>query len=351
MRRCKAEPPVAETLRVIDFGPSSPVRSQTLWHAIAYGVSAGSPATLSFTRPTAPYVCLGYHRGLDELDADYCRENGLKVLRRMVGGGPVYLDPDQLFFQICLPARAVPTGRSKALRMLLEPAVVAFRVGGVPAVLDDDLEICLGDIKICGHGAGQIEQAVVVCGNLIERFDHVRATRVLALSDPAQRDQTLTLMRRFVAPAPVDPTVFQAAMISAFSAALGLDPIPAELSGVERTQLQALDEQFTSETWLTGPGARSAVTGTRARARQVKVRARIWTLGASFDGARVAAGVVRGTIDQVRVHDRGLNGSTRTVERALTGIPVDSVAPVLAGFGEPGRRLCNAFAAADGGKL
>jgi len=342
---------MAETLRVIDFGPSSPLRSQTLWHAIAYGVSAGAPATLSFTRPAAPYVCLGYHRGLDELDTDYCRENGLTILRRMVGGGPVYLDPDQLFFQICLPARAVPSGRANALRMLLEPAVAAFRVGGVPAVLDDDLEICLGDIKICGHGAGQIEQAVVVCGNLIERFDHLRATRVLALSDPAQRDQTLALMRRFVAPAPVDPAVFQAAIVSAFSEAFGFDAMFGELTGIERTQLRAIDEQFTNETWLTGPGPRPPVTHTGLRARQVKVRARIWTLGASFDGARISAGVVRGTIDQVRVHDRGLNGSTRKVERALTGIPVDSVVPVLAGFGEPGRRLASAFATADGGKL
>ena len=39
----------------------------------------------------------------------------------MVGGGPVYLDADQLFFQICLPARAVPAASRQALRVLLEP--------------------------------------------------------------------------------------------------------------------------------------------------------------------------------------------------------------------------------------
>ena len=83
--------------------------------------------------------------------------------------------------------------------MLLEPAVTAFGAVGVPARLDEDLEVCVGDRKICGHGAGQIEQAVVLCGNLIERFDYERAARVLAMADPAQRDQTLVLMRRFVA--------------------------------------------------------------------------------------------------------------------------------------------------------
>jgi len=57
--------------------------------------------------------------------------------------------------------------------MLLEPAVTAFRTVGVPASLDDELEICVGDRKICGHGAGQIDDAVVLCGNLIETFDTI----------------------------------------------------------------------------------------------------------------------------------------------------------------------------------
>ena len=61
---------MADSLRVIDFGVSSPLRSQTLWHAVAYGVSAGAPATVSFTRPAAPYVCLGYHGALDEVALD-----------------------------------------------------------------------------------------------------------------------------------------------------------------------------------------------------------------------------------------------------------------------------------------
>ncbi|HEX9034573.1 MAG TPA: hypothetical protein VF834_22235, partial [Streptosporangiaceae bacterium] len=185
-------------LRVIDFGRVTPLRSQTLWHAVAYGVSAGQPATLSFARPSGPYVCLGYLRDAAEVDHEYCRAHGLPVYRRMVGGGPVYLDDRQLFFQICLPAGAVSPSRTAALRAMLEPAVTAFRAAGVDASLDDDGEICLGDRKICGHGAGQIEDAVVVCGNLIEAFDHERAMQVLALPDPLQRAETLRLMRRYV---------------------------------------------------------------------------------------------------------------------------------------------------------
>ena len=338
---------MAEPLRVIDFGSRPPLRSQTLWHAVGYGVSAGAPATLSFVRPAVPYVCIGFHRPLDEVDPDFCRAEGLPVLRRMVGGGPVYLDSGQLLFQICLPAASVPAVRPKALRQLLEPAVAAFRAVGVRAVLDEDSEICLGDAKICGHGAGQIGDAVVVCGNLIERFDHARATRVLAMTDPAQRDQTLALMRRFVAETPVDPVSFRAAMVAAYAARLGLTARLGELDDVEHAALTSLDEQFVSNNWLAGPGRPGPQAGPGPVARQVKVRARIWTLSATHEGAQVAATVVRGTVLAARLHDPGLNGLAVRAEQALVGIPLRSVGDVLAGFGDPGRRLAAAFATAE----
>ena len=333
---------MGDVLRILDFGRVTPLRSQTLWHAVAYGVSDGAPPTLSFARPSGPYVCLGYHRGLDEVDQEYCQARRLPVYRRMVGGGPVYLDDGQLFFQICLPARAVSPSRLEALRALLEPAVTAFRAAGVAAELDDELEICLGDRKVCGHGAGQIQDAVVVCGNLIERFDHERATRVLALPDPALRAETLRLMRRYVTATPADAPAFQTAMAGAYAGALGLSAVPGELTVGERVAVAELDARFTSGSWLAGP-ARPP----RRAVRHVKVRAGVWTLAAGSGGARVVASVVRGTVDRARLSAAGLNGKTRAAERALAGVPIGSVPEVLARFGDPGRRLAAVFAAAD----
>lgn len=341
--------PQGSALRVIDFGQVTPLRSQTLWHAVAYGVSAGAPPALSFARPSHPYVCVGYHRGLDEVDEQYCRAEGLPIYRRMVGGGPVYLDAGQLFFQICLPARAVPASRLDALRTLLAPAVTAFRAAGVAARLDDDTEICAGDRKICGHGAGQIGDAVVVCGNLIERFDHERATRVLALADQAQRAETLRLMRRYVAATPVDTAAFRAAMTSAYASALGLAAAAGELTAAELACLAELDDRFTSLGWLAGPAMASRAQARRAR--QVKVRSGVWTFAAESGGARVVASVVRGTVNRAHLTAPGLNGSTDAAQRALAGVPLTSVPDVLARFGGPGRQLAAAFATADGKRI
>jgi len=289
-------------LRVVDFGRVSALRSQTLWHALAYGVSAGGPPTLSFMRPSRPYVGLGYHRRLEEADLGACREAGLPVFRRMVGGGVVYLDEHQQFFQIVLPLGAVPRSREAALRRLLSPAVAAFRAAGLPAELDDDNEIVVGEAKICGHGAAQIDDAVVVVGNLIERFDHAAAARVLALPDEV-RAEVVRLMERFVAPTPVDPVAFRSAAIAAYGEALGLEPVAGELSEYERERLLELDVRFRSPEWLRGPDR------PEPKCFQVKVRAGVYVVWIEQDGRRAVATVIGDEIDRVQVCDPELDGA------------------------------------------
>lgn len=339
-------PPPGSRLRVIDFGRASALRSQTLWHAVAYGVSAGAPPTLSFVRPTEPYVCLGYHRRLDEVDEAYCAAERLPIYRRMVGGGPVYLDSDQLFFQICLPARAVSPSRVGALRDLLAPAVAAYRAVGIPAELDGNLEICVGDAKICGHGAGQVEDAVVVCGNLIERFDHERATSVLRLPNPAMRAEVLRLMRRYVRATPADPVAFQKAAVDSYAAALGLSAYPGELTEAERTRLVDLDATFSSDGWVAGPRGLP-----RRPAREVKVRAGTWVFAAQHEDAAVVASIVDDMVERAQLRTPAPPRRLRDAEAAITGVALAEAPQVLAGLGTTGRRLAAAFAAADGKSL
>ena len=312
-------------LRVVDFGRVSALRSQTLWHALAYGVSRGGPPTLSFMRPSRPYVGLGYHRRLEEADIEACREAGLPVFRRMVGGGVVYLDEHQQFFQILLPVGAVPRSRQAALRQLLQPAVTAFRAVGVPADLDSgaspafpnagsDLEIVVGEAKICGHGAAQIDDAVVVVGNLIERFDHTAAARVLALPEEV-RTEVVRLMERFIAATPADPAVFRTAAIAAYGEALELEPVAGWLSPFERERLHELDGRFRSPAWLRGPERPAPQCG------EVKVRAGVHVVWTEQEGSRALATVVGGHIERMQVSDPGLDGAlTAALAKARLGV-------------------------------
>lgn len=261
-------------MRVIDFGEVSPLRSQTLWHAIGYGVSDGSPPTLSFMRPSHPYVSIGLHRRLDELDLQWCKSAGLPIYRRMVGGGPVYLDGGQYFFQITVPDSMTRGTRSQTIRTLLGPAVDAFRSVGVHAHLDEHSEISLGEAKICGHAAGLIGSAVVVVGNLITSFDHEAAARIIATPSGREADDYLRLMKRYVMATPADPGHFRRAAVERYAAALGLKPEPGVMTEQELAQLDDLDAQFQDPKWLAGP------TGPPAAEWEVKVRAGVVVVAA-----------------------------------------------------------------------
>lgn len=256
-------------MRVLDFGTTTAVRSQSCWHALARCAGAGDGPTLSFVRPAEPYVCLGYHRLLAEIDTDWCAAQALPVLRRMVGGGPVYLDSDQLFFQITLPAHSVTGSRERAMAALLTPAVEALRSVGIEAELDEFGEITVGGAKVCGHGAGQLRAGVVVVGNLITAFDHVQATRVLRLEPPA-RAEVLELMRRHVAATEVDPASWQAAMVAAYARHFDREPAPGEPTPAEIAEAQRLDGVLGDVEFVAGDDQ------ARTAAHRVKIRGGIY---------------------------------------------------------------------------
>lgn len=331
-------------LRVIDFGTAAPLRSQTLWHAVAYGVSGGAAPTLSFVRPSDPYVSIGYHRRLDEVDLETCAANSWPVYRRMIGGGPVYLDSGQLFFQITVPVKAVPAARRDALRWLLTPAVEAFRAVGIPAELDEHLEIVVGDRKICGYGAGQIGDAAIVAGNMIIEFDHHAAASILRTPSLTARDELAQLIRRYVAATPGDPSAFKAAAVDAYCQALSLAPRDGVLNPIERDRLDELDQRFLTQTWLEGRSRPDPVGW------QVKIRAGVWMFAAQDPQAELVVCVANDRVLRAHLQHVGLNGSSPSLEAELAGLTLAEAASTLERSGAAGRSLATLITHADPGR-
>ena len=235
-------------LRVIDAGTVGALRSQALWHGITSAMAPDAGPTLALCRPGEAYVSIGYHRRLEEVDLELCRAEGLPVLRRRIGGGPVLIDDDQLFFGLTLPVGQAPAGVDRLYATLLEPAAAAFRALGLDARVDGLNDIAVGDRKVSGTGAGQIGDAVVVVGNIIFRFAHERMARVLALPDRAMREEYLRLMRRHVSSledeglAGVTVADATAALREAYATALGVPIVDAELTEREREVLGLVAE-------------------------------------------------------------------------------------------------------------
>lgn len=336
------------TLRVVDergdAGSTSAPRSQALWHGIAAAMVAGDAPVLSVCRPSGPYVCLGYHGHRHEIDHAACQRDGIAVLRRQIGGGPVWIDSDQLFFQITLPWQAVPARVHELYARLLGPAVDAFRELGLDARLRGVNDIAIGDRKISGTGAGRIGDAVTVVGNLLYRFPHDRMAAILALPSERTRAECLRLMRRRVTSVqaeglarPADEDV-KRALVAAYARHLGLSPVVSALTAAEHVAVADWEARVADPSWVAGPEL------PRALLRQVKICADVFVVAAAAEGLVVEASLVDGRFDRVQIE--GVGSAARRLEAAVVGQELAALPAALGAFGADGARVLELLSSA-----
>lgn len=253
-------------IRLLDLGLVPAIRSQTIYHAVARAMCGaagpGSPDTLILVAPSQPYVCIGYHQDLArEVDLDYCRDHGLPVTRREVGGGAVYLDAGQLFCQWVFHRAALPASLEERFALYIRPLVETYRALGVAAYHRPVNDIHVAGKKIGGTGAAQIGEAEVLVGSLMFTFDKATMARVLRVSSEKMRDkifesleQYMTSLAEQVNPLPDRGRVRELYLAQA-SAALGREIAPGAPTATELALAAELDAHFVSEEWLHRKGA------------------------------------------------------------------------------------------------
>jgi len=229
--------------------------SQLLYHALPRVGMEG----LFILAPAQPYVCIGYHQDLQqEVDLEYCRERDIPVFRREVGGGAVYLDGNQLFYQLVLHKSNPLSHGDKATfyQRMLQPVADTYADLGVPAHYRPINDIVTTDCrKISGNGAAEIGDYVILVGNLIADFDYETMVHVLRVPDVKFRDKVFKTMRENLTTVKREtgrlPTWGEMAqpLLQRFAQVLGALE-PAELPQEVRQQAQALEGPFLSREWL-----------------------------------------------------------------------------------------------------
>jgi lipoate---protein ligase len=271
-------------IRLLDLGQVPYLRSQTLYHAVAYALRADSPDTILLLRPQERYACIGYHQDLDqEIDLGFCRRHGLPVLRREVGGGTVYLDSNQLFYHLVFHQRRAPRRADELYRTLLAGPIAAYRRLGVAAELGGLNDIVVDGRKIGGTGAGSIGEAVVLCGSLILDIDPLVMARLIRTPSSVFASRLyrrmrhhVTSLRRELGQAPPLAQV-RDLLVQGFAGTLGRSLVPGELRPDEWAEVERLDRLFAGPEWL------QRTHRPTSEARIVKVRAGMWVCEAQAE--------------------------------------------------------------------
>ena len=246
-----------DAIRLLDLGLVPPIRSQTIYHAVAYALDENSPDTIILVAPTDPYVCIGFHQELEkEVDVEYCRAQGLPMVRREVGGGAVYLDRNQVFAQWIFHRDALPDDVSERFALYVKPLVETYRALGIPANYRPINDVHVQGKKIGGTGAAQMGLAQVVVGSLMFDFNFDLMARVLKVSSDKMRDKIfqslneyMTTMTRQLGHTPARDAVVKI-YLEQVQAALGRSTVRGEPAGQELALAQELDRQFVTDEWL-----------------------------------------------------------------------------------------------------
>ena len=311
--------------------------SQLVYHAQARVGAEG----LNILAPSEPYVCIGYHQDLtQEVDVGYCREHGIPVFRREVGGGAVYLDANQVFFQIVLHKdNPLVQGTKEALyERMLQPVARAYADLGVPCRYRPINDVITTEgRKISGTGAAAIDDCVTVVGNLIADFDYETMCRVLRVPDEKYRDKVFKSMRENLTTLKRETgrtftwDEMATPLVRRFEDVLG--PMqPSVLTQGVRDRMESLTKTFLGEEWLNRKGLRRA-------GRDVKIASGVNVVQRVH---KARGGLIRATVEVRgdRIDNVSLSGdffcypqdAVPKLESALEGRAVEEVLQVLARF-------------------
>jgi lipoate-protein ligase A len=282
-------------IRVLDLGEVEPVRSQSIYHAVARALTADSPDTIILVTGRDPYVSIGFHQDLySEVDVDFCAAAGLPVVRREVGGGAVYLDRNQLFTQWVFHNASLPDALNDQFELYVKPLVDTYQALGIDAYLRPVNDIHVDNRKIGGTGAAQIDDARVLVGSLMFDFDKATMAKVLNVPDEKMRDKVFAGLEQYMVtmnellPAPPDRRATIALYLDKCAEALDAELVPGEPTEHELEIAAELDELMVSDVWLNSK--------TALRRDGVKIHEGVSVVGGVF---KSPGGLIRGTAHRV----------------------------------------------------
>ncbi len=191
-----------EIWRLLKLGGIDPADTQIIYEAVAIARKRKLvPDTIIFCWPKDPLVCIGFHQEVQkEIDYNYCQKNNIPIVRRILGGGAVYLDSGQLFYQIVASEEnpKVPNTINKLFAKLLRAPILTYHDIGIPVEYKPINDIQIQGRKISGNGAGKVEKVNILTGNLILDFNYDEMVKILKVPNEKFRDKIASSLRERV---------------------------------------------------------------------------------------------------------------------------------------------------------
>lgn len=168
-----------------------------------------------------------YQNTLAEINKEYVDENGIRVVRRLSGGGAVYHDLGNLNYSIITDAGEI---ENLNLKLFCEPVAAALQRMGVPAEINGRNDMTVDGKKISGNSQYMRSGRVLHHGTLLFDSDLTVLEKVLQVDQKKIRSKGLKSVRSRVTC--IRPYLRENCSLAEFRALL-LDQLLAETPGQE----------------------------------------------------------------------------------------------------------------------
>ena len=266
-----------KALRILDTGVIEGRLNIAIGQAIVEARQEGHvPDTLRYLR-FPPTALIGRHQALgQEIDLKYCSDHGIGVVRRITGGGAIFLDPGQLGWELAFNRNTLGIASlSDLAREICEAAADGISRLGVDARYRPRNDIEVGGRKISGTGGFFDGDTLFYQGTVLVDMDP--QTMVSALRVPQSKlgkraldsaEQRVVTLRELLGDQIPSLTEIQTALSAAFCERFGLQAESGDLIPEERENAkQLLREEIGTQDFVGGidepPAARGDLSGTQ----------------------------------------------------------------------------------------
>jgi lipoate-protein ligase A len=239
--------------------PGDPCRNMALDGAIFAEVMKGrSPPTFRFYR-NANAVILGcFQTAEEEVDLGYAEANGIKVVKRITGGGAVYHDMGNLNYSIIAKdSFGIGLDVQKLFSTMMDGAVCAFGNVGIDAKMGRLNDVSVNGKKILGAAATIDSGALLFHAAVLVDVDLNRMANVLKVPGVKLKDKGIsTILERVTNIKSLNGNNVEdlrRALLDGYADSLGFEYEEGRLTDSETALLDRLyDRKFSRPEWNLG---------------------------------------------------------------------------------------------------
>ena len=254
-----------------------------------------------------------YQNALEEVNQTVVDERGIKVARRLSGGGAVYHDMGNLNFTFIVDQKDV---KGMNFKIFVEPVVETLKGFGVAAEFTGRNDIVIDGMKISGNSQYVKKHRVMHHGCIMLDSDlekvadalNVKAAKFKSKNSKSVRSRVTTINAH--APRKISMGEFKTALKEHILGSDGIEPY--ELTEEDLREIEKLrDEKYSTWAWNYGQAVQYEMT------REEKFDAGLVTVNMTAKDGRI--------VDIKFFGDFFGNGEIEDLEKALQGVILDNV--------------------------